>query len=130
MTVRTLSLLAALAVGCTGTADETEADTLGSDPSCIDSGPNAPEEVSASQDQSVQVTLSWEAPVDALGYIVFRAEQEDEEPTEIGRTINTEFVDTGLGPAMSFWYTLIAANADGESCPSAPVQGTTSDSSE
>ncbi len=130
MTVRTFSLLAVLAIGCTDAADEPETDTLGSEVSCMDAGPSAPNEVSASQDEPLQISLSWAAPTGTAGYIVFRAEQEDAEPAEIGRTINTEFVDTGLGPATTFWYTLIGANADGESCPSIPVMGTTSDASE
>ncbi len=130
MTLRTLSLLAILAVGCTDSTDEPETDTLGSDVSCMDAGPSAPDEVSAGQDVPLQITLSWAAPTGAVGYIVYRSDQEDGEPVEIGRTVNTQFVDTGLGPSTSFWYTLIAANADGESCPSIPVMGTTSDSSE
>lgn len=134
MPLKTVWILAALttgaAVGCTDGAPDTEDNSPDSGLSCADEGPNAPNDVSASQAESLQVSLSWTAPADAAGYIVLRALEQDGSPTEIGRTINPEFVDTGLEPAAEHWYTLIAANSDGESCPSVPVMGTTSDSSE
>lgn len=116
-------LAALLFTGCPPDDGDTD-DTAILDP-CATAPLPAPTDLNATALFADMVRVSWSASDDASGFIVQRSTEEEGPFDEIGRTINTSFDDTGLSSGASFYYVVIAANADGESCPSEPVHGAT-----
>lgn len=71
-----------------------------------------------------RVDLTWTAPDTAAGYRIERGDVAGGPYAEIGRALFTEFSDTDLDSGRTYYYVVIAANADGESDPSDEVSAT------
>lgn len=116
--------LALALAGCPGPSD-TETDTdPGTDPDTdTAAGPAAPTQLVATPGDG-QIRLDWRPPQDAAGYIVQRGGSAGGPYDEIGRAAVPRFTDTDLTNGDTWYYVVIAANAAGESPPSAEVAAT------
>ena len=129
MTSRWVLALALFTFACTSgdgdSADTGDSDTQ-TDP-CLEVPLEPPMGLTAGSGRVGEIELDWRRREGAAGYIVERSDTEDGEFAEIGRTINTAFTDTGLADGVVRYYRVIAANQDGESCPSAVSRGETAE---
>lgn len=76
--------------------------------------------------RSGQVTLTWSAPGGAVSYNVYRGTSPGgESPTPIATGLTAlTYTDTGLSDGTTYYYTVTAVDAGGESAPSAEVSAT------
>lgn len=88
--------------------------------------PTIPTNFTATPISGNQVNLSWSASLDnigVVGYKIFR------DANQTASTENTSYSDTGLQPATTYTYTILAYDAAGnESAQSSPVIVTTTSS--
>jgi fibronectin type 3 domain-containing protein len=78
----------------------------------------------AAQPGHGRVSLAWSASTRAASYVVRRATAGSGPWTTVASPAATSFVDTTVTNGTSYQYSIAAANAGGESPPSAPVEGT------
>lgn len=99
-------LLCVIAVGCTPDTDISSPDTIWA--------------VNNGQD----VWLFWNASLGASSYAVLRGTVPNADFQEIGVVEATAYVDSGLAADTTYFYQVVAINANGErSAPSAAVSG-------
>jgi len=84
--------------------------------------PAAPSGLKAVTDEDGAVRLSWKAATDAGEYLVFRSSSESGPWTEIGRCAANRYRDDTAPGDTALWYSVGAANAEGESDRSEPVR--------
>src|SRR5205823_7074447 len=72
--------------------------------------PAAPTGVSASPVSASQISLSWTASSGATSYKVQRSPDGSAGWTQVGTSTTTSFTDTGLSPATTYFYRVIAGN--------------------
>ena len=87
--------------------------------------PNAPLGVSATAIASTEIDVAWTASDGATGYRIERSANGGASWTPAGTTATAPFHDTGLSPATTYSYRVIATNAGGDSAPSATATATT-----
>jgi hypothetical protein len=71
-----------------------------------------------------QISLSWGAVTGAGSYLVKRATVSGGPYTTVATVTSPSYVDTGLSASSVYFYVIIAANASGQSMPSAQVSAT------
>jgi hypothetical protein len=71
------------------------------------------------------LTLSWDACDDATGYKLYRSTTPSGSYTEVYSGTAADFVDSGLGYAVTYYYQVSAWNPGGESDCCTAVSGTT-----
>ena len=79
--------------------------------------PPAPKGLTAQPAEGRQILLSWPGDIAATSYRVYRSTKrggKDGAPIQAGLAA-TSFLDTGLTPAVKYFYTVTAVNAAGES---------------
>jgi hypothetical protein len=86
--------------------------------------PAAPKALAAKADPPHRVALSWSEPAegDPAWYSIYVGESEDIEPsnaTLVGSTRATTFTDRGLTPGQTYYYTVVACDAWGNSSEAA-----------
>ncbi len=85
--------------------------------------PSVPASVTATAVSSTQVNLTWAASTDNVGVAGYRIYRNG---TLVGTSATTSFSDTGLSPATTSQYTVVAFDAAGNaSAPSTAVSATT-----
>jgi len=63
------------------------------------------------------ITLTWDSVSDAAKYNIYRANAQNGTPGKVGESNTTTFTDNQVPSGGSFWYTIVAVNADGrEGC--------------
>ena len=87
--------------------------------------PAAPTGVSASPVSASQIAVSWTASSGATSYKVQRSPDGSSAWNQVGTSTTTSFTDTGLSPATTYFYRVIASNNNGDSPPSSAVSATT-----
>ena|GEM_PF-901938 len=89
--------------------------------------PGQPTLVSATPQSDTTITLSWNDVPGATGFIVQRASFNNGPWTPVGTTTSgvTSFTDAGLAEGTSYWYQVVATNANGNSAPSASKNAAT-----
>ncbi len=88
-------------------------------PSGGGSPPSTPADLSATASGPSSVNLTWSVSSGASSYVVFR------DAAEIGNPTNPSWPDSGLQPATTYLYTVLARNASGDSAASAAASATT-----
>ena len=80
--------------------------------------PASPTGLSASAVSSSQISLSWSASSGATTYKVQRSPDGSSGWAQVGTSSTTTFTDSGLIPATTYFYRVIASNSGGDSAPS------------
>jgi hypothetical protein len=95
-------------------------------PPPVPTPPAAPTGVSATPVSSTQIMVAWQASSGATGYRVERSANGGTSWATAGTTTTpTSFNDTGLAPATTYQYRVIATSPNGNSAPSATVTAKT-----
>ena len=88
--------------------------------------PDAPTGVSATPVSSTEIKVAWQASSGATGYRVERSANGGTSWTTAGTTTTaTSFNNTGLAPATTYQYRVVATSPNGNSAPSATATATT-----
>src|SRR5207244_11734088 len=87
--------------------------------------PAPPTGLSASAVNASQIGLSWTASSNATSYKIQRSPDGSTGWTQVGTSTTTSFTDSGLSPATTYFYRVIASNNAGDSAPSASASATT-----
>ncbi|MDR1326474.1 MAG: fibronectin type III domain-containing protein [Treponema sp.] len=86
----------------------------------------APAEVSATEDSSSSITLSWGAVSGAYSYYIYRSASEQETYDQVTPTYTTSYTDTGLSSGTTYYYKVRACSSSSEyGDESSPVSATT-----
>lgn len=86
--------------------------------------PDAPEDLSASTDDSGQIDLAWSESARALFYQIWRSETDDpDDATLIGQTADTDYSDADIEAGTSHYYFVKAGNYSGYSAFSDSAEG-------
>jgi fibronectin type 3 domain-containing protein len=72
------------------------------------------------------ISLSWQAAPDATGYKVYKGLSSDTANEYVAETASTSRSITGLEANTSYYFAVSAVNENGESLPTAAVEGKTS----
>jgi hypothetical protein len=90
-------------------------------------GPATPANLAVTTASSTQLNVSWSDVADETGFVLERAPLGSQSfaPVATLRKGVTTYTDTGLTPASSYQYEIVATDASGSSNPSAPAVGTT-----
>ena len=80
--------------------------------------PSAPSSVSARAAASNSITVNWYSATGATGYRVYRSTSASGTYTQVGSTSSTSYTDNSLTPGTTYYYTVSAYNAAGESSQS------------
>jgi lysophospholipase L1-like esterase len=90
------------------------------------SAPNAPTGLAATAASSSQINLSWNSVTNAFGYNVKRSTTNGGPYTVIATNLTgTNYSNTGLSAATTYYYVVSASNAAGQSTNSAQATATT-----
>src|SRR6266567_5492161 len=87
--------------------------------------PAAPTGVTATSVSASQISVSWTASSNATSYKLQRSPDGSSGWTQVGTSTTTSFTDSGLSPATTYFYRVIASNNNGDSPPSSAVSATT-----
>src|SRR5207245_5826727 len=87
--------------------------------------PAAPTNLMASAASASQINMSWTGSTGASGYVVQRSPNGSSSWTQVGTTTATSFSNTGLNPATTYYYEVLASNTSGNSTPSNVPSATT-----
>ena len=87
--------------------------------------PSTPTGVTAGTVSATQIAVSWQSSSGATGYRVERSSNGGSSWTVAGTTSTLSFTDSGLSPATTYSYRVVATNAGGGSAPSTVVAATT-----
>jgi len=87
--------------------------------------PPAPASLIASPISSSQTGLSWTASSGAINYKIQRSPDGSTGWTQVGTSTTTAFTDTGLSPATTYFYRVLASTTAGDSAPSNVASATT-----
>jgi chitodextrinase len=125
------SLLGRIELGDPATARTFDVafDEVSADPAVLGetTPPTAPTNLTATAVSGTEIALSWTAATDNVGvdrYTVIR----DGSPVATVTAPTTTFTDTGLQPATSYTYTVLALDAAGNASPTSnPASATTRD---
>jgi phosphodiesterase/alkaline phosphatase D-like protein len=85
----------------------------------------SPTGLSAGALNSSQVSLSWNASSGASSYRVQRSPDGSTGWAQVGTSNTTTFTDSGLSPATTYFYRVLASNSLGDSGPSNVASATT-----
>ena len=77
--------------------------------------PAAPTGVTATSVSASQSTVSWTASSNATSYKIQRSPDGSTGWTQVGTSTTTSFTDSGLSPATTYFYRVIASNNAGDS---------------
>jgi hypothetical protein len=80
--------------------------------------PSAPTGLSAAGLDASSIKLGWSGSVGATTYKVQRSPDGTGGWTQVGTSATTAFTDTGLAPATTYYYRVVASNSTGDSAPS------------
>ncbi len=92
------------------------------------SAPAPPTELTATPVSPTEIALSWrDNATNETGLVVARSEAAGGPYVEVAAlpANRTQYTDTGLAPARTYWYVVRAVNAAGASPDAGPVQATT-----
>jgi len=87
--------------------------------------PSAPSSVSATAVSASQINLSWSSVGGAVAYDVFRSTVSGGPYTQITTVGGTSYMDTGLSPSTTYYYTIKAFDGTCESAFSNQASATT-----
>ena len=88
--------------------------------------PVAPTTVSAMTKSSSAIAVSWNAPVNATSYTIYRSTNSSGPfTTQVGTSASAAFNDTGLTPSTTYYYEITASDAGGTSALSTPPASAT-----
>jgi hypothetical protein len=87
--------------------------------------PGAPDGLTATAASQTQVNLSWNPVSGATGYQVWRGNSWSGSYTQIGTSLVTSYLDTGLSPATTYYYMARATGSNGSSGNSTVTSATT-----
>jgi fibronectin type 3 domain-containing protein len=92
--------------------------------------PPAPPSALTATPGNLEVNLTWASSARATNYIVKRAQAPGGPYAEVATVVGTGHQDGGLSNGTTYYYIVTAANAGGESMPSAEALGTPVDAPE
>ena len=72
--------------------------------------PAAPTGVTATSVSASQIGVSWTASANATSYKIQRSPDGSTGWTQVGTSTTTSFTDSGLSPATTYFYRVIASN--------------------
>jgi uncharacterized repeat protein (TIGR01451 family) len=90
-------------------------------------GPATPANLAVATASATQLNVSWSDVADETGFVLERATAGSNvySPVATLPQGTLSYVDTGVSPATSYQYEIIATDAQGDSNPSMPATGTT-----
>ncbi|MFY9615690.1 MAG: N,N-dimethylformamidase beta subunit family domain-containing protein [Candidatus Dormiibacterota bacterium] len=87
--------------------------------------PAAPTGLTAAPGSSTQINLGWTASSGASSYKIQRSADGTSGWAQVGTSTATGYSDTGLSPATTYYYRVLASNGAGDSAPSGMASATT-----
>jgi glucose/arabinose dehydrogenase len=114
----TLASLGVLLSACGGGSDDSPPPASPVEPPADTTPPSTPSGVTATAQSATEIKVTWTASTDASGistYHVFR----DGNATALADVTTTSYTDTGLSPATSYSYTVVAVDGATPTNPSA-----------